>query len=94
MKWVSSQNNHLLQFNRPVISVAQATIHSQGSRPICRHDNPAPTAIEYMHVDLRGTDIAVSEQLLYGSDDIAKFQQLRGKGVAECIAGHPAVSER
>ena len=40
-----------------------------------------------MCIDHRRTDILVAEQFLYGTDIVSTFEQVRGEGVAEGVAG-------
>jgi hypothetical protein len=42
-----------------------------------------------MGVDHGGSHIVVAEQFLDGSDVIAAFEPMRGKAMAECVAGCP-----
>ncbi len=44
-------------------------------------------AVQDMGVDHRRGDVLVAEQLLYGADVAAGFEQVRGEGVREGVAG-------
>ena len=51
---------------------------------------PATAPIQDVGVDHGGTDVAVAEELPYGADVVAIFQQMRGETVAQgWYAPHP-----
>jgi hypothetical protein len=53
------------------------------SKRIERATNTAPTSVQYMRVDHRRLDTRVTEQLLHGSNIVARLQQMGGERMSQ-----------
>jgi len=50
-------------------------------KSVCRALNASAASIQNMRVDHRRADITVTQQLLYGPDVVAVFEQMRSEGM-------------
>ena len=51
--------------------------------------NTSWSTVKHMGVNHRRLDLIMAKKFLNGSDIITIFEQVRGKGMAECITGCP-----
>ncbi len=56
-----------------------------GSHPVQRTANTPRPSVEHMGGAHRRFDVAMAQQFLNGSNIIAAFEQMRGKGMAEGV---------
>lgn len=45
------------------------------------------TPVQHMRIDHRSLEVLVTEKFLNSPDIVAAFQELRGEGMTECVAG-------
>ena len=56
------------------------------SAGVHRTANAERTAVQDVGIDLRGLDAGVTHELLDGTNIAARFEQVRGQAVPECVA--------
>jgi hypothetical protein len=85
---------HNLRKSSKIAKAAEGTASALSHRPaapaserVSRTSDAKPALVQHMRIDHRRPHVGVAEQFLHGADVGACFQEVRGEGMAQRVAG-------